>query len=356
MRFRFAGKKISSLVTALPPREVRFEDEMDNYGFSRQKSMKLKTVMGFDRHRLADPGVCASDLCLFGLEYLLAHAALRRDEVDALILVTQTPDHLLPPTSNLIQGRAGLGRDTLCMDINQGCAGFIVGLFQAFLLLETGVAKKVVVLNGDTLSHRVSPRDRNTFPIVGDAASAALVENDPDGPPVHGVIHMDGSGAKALIVPAGGARIPNSPETAVETDAGDGNFRSLNHFCMDGAAVFNFVQIEVPPMIDELLTFADCPRESVESFLFHQPNKFMLEKLADAMRVPREKVPNNVVTHFGNGSSVTIPTNICFNFGERLKKEKLRMCLGGFGVGLTWGGIVMDLGPMNVCDLVDYAP
>jgi hypothetical protein len=110
---RFSGKQISSLVTVVPPREVRFEDEIGDYGFPRAKSMKLGMVVGFDRHRLADAGTCASDLCLFGLQCLLAGRYLKPEEIDALVFVSQSPDHLIPPTSNLVQCRAGLAPGNL---------------------------------------------------------------------------------------------------------------------------------------------------------------------------------------------------------------------------------------------------
>ena len=354
MKFRFSGKKISSLVTVLPPREVRFEDEIENFGFSRQKSMKLKLVMGFDRHRLADEGTCASDLCCCGLEYLFQRQILRPEDPGALIFVTQSPDHLIPPTSNLIQGRMGLPINVLCLDINQGCAGFVVGLLQCFLLLELGLTDKVLLLNGDTLSHRVGKRDRNIYPMVGDAGSVAVVENDPAGPAIHGALYMDGAHARTLTIPAGGYRLPSTAETAVEVKLGDGNFRAQDHFFMDGPAVFNFVQSKVPALVDELLADAGCVKDNIESFVFHQPNKFMLEKLADGMGVGRDKVPSNIVEKFGNASSVTVPTNIVYNFGSVLKERTVRFCLGGFGVGLTWGAILMSLGPMQVCDLIEY--
>ena len=356
MNCSFSGKKISSLVVVAPPNEVRFEDEIGNFGFSRAKSIKLKMVMGFDRHRLADEGTCASDLCLFGLQHLVAGGHLRPEQIDALIFVSQSPDHLIPPTSNLIQGRAGLGRETFCLDINQGCAGFVVGLLQAFMMLELHLVERVVLMNGDTLSRRVGRRDRNIYPMVGDAGSVAVVENDPGGPPIHALLYMDGSRSKVLHIPAGGARLPSSPETGVEEDVGDGNFRSQEHFFMDGPAVFNFVQTEVPPMIDELLAKAGCSKDEVDFFLFHQPNRFMLEKLADAMKVPREKMPSNVVENFGNASSVTIPTCIAFNLSSSVRDQAQRVCLGGFGVGLTWGGILMNLGPMLACEVVEYRP
>ena len=105
------------------------------------------------------------------------------------------------------------------------------------------------------------------------------------------------------MIPAGGMRLPSSLETAVLEDDGDNNFRAKDHLRMDGSAVFNFVQVEVPPMIEGLLRKAGGPSEEVDCFLFHQPNRFMLQKLADKMKVPYDKMPNNIVEHYGNAAA-----------------------------------------------------
>ena len=123
---------------------------------------------------------------------------------------------------------------------------------------------------------------------------------------------------------------------------------------MDGAAVFAFVQSRVPTMIADLFAHAGKGDGDIDFYMFHQPNKFMLQKLADKMSVAHERMPNNIVSHFGNASSATIPTNITFNLSERLRSEKLRLCLAGFGVGLTWASLLIDVGPLQFCELIEF--
>ena len=123
---------------------------------------------------------------------------------------------------------------------------------------------------------------------------------------------------------------------------------------MDGSAVFNFVQVEVPPLIEALLSQAGVPMNAVDYFFCHQPNRFMLQKLADKMQIPYAKMPSNVVENFGNSSGVTIPTVITFNMKERLLKEKLKVCLAGFGVGLTWCAMLLDLGFLDFNNIIEY--
>ena len=134
----------------------------------------------------------------------------------------------------------------------------------------------------------------------------------------------------------------------------DGNLRSLDNLVMDGSAVFNFVQVEVPPMIEEILRTADKKVEDVDMFLFHQPNRFMLQKLAERLKVSFEKMPSNIVEHYGNSSGVTIPLTIAYNMRHRVVGDAINVCLAGFGVGLTWASMLMRLGPLNFCDMIEF--
>ena len=156
MNLTFHGKRISGLLGIVPAREHSFLEDMRSFAFPESRSRKLMEVMGYDKHRLVEPGVCVSDLAVHGLQNLFDRGLLGRDDFDALILVTQSPDHFMPPTSNIIQGRLNLKHDMLCLDLNQGCAGFIVGLLQAFLLLEQAGVRKVVLINADVLSRKTT--------------------------------------------------------------------------------------------------------------------------------------------------------------------------------------------------------
>ena len=354
MDFLFKNKRISGILTVLPHKRVTFEEEMTNYNFSPAKSMKLKLAMGYNEHRVAEKGQCSSDFCIFGLQYLFDNALLKPEEIDALLFVSQSPDYFMPPTSNLIQGHFGLKHDCLCLDINQGCAGYEIGLIEAFMLLEQDCVNKVVLMTADVLSPKVADQDRNSKPLVGDAAAITIVEKCSDGSLIHANVKMDGTGAMALNIPAGGFRLPSSPETAMIEEDASGNFRSKDNLVMQGDFVFNFVQREVPPMIEHLLQQANVARDEVDWYLFHQPNRFMLHKLADKLGIPYEKMPSNIVENFGNASGVTVPTNVSFNLGETVVEGSKKVCLAGFGVGLTWASIYMELGNLLFNQIIEY--
>ncbi len=353
MNLKFNDKKITGILSILPSKEVRFEDDIDNYNFSKAQSMKLKLIMGYDKRRIVEKET-VSDLCINGFNHLFQKGVLKKEDLDALILVTQSPDYFMPPTSHVIHGALGLKQDMICMDINQGCSGYVIGLNQAFQLLDQEHINKVALLNADTLSKKVSPKDRNNNPQIGDGASITIIEKDQEKSTIHGMVKVEGKGADVLIIPAGGYKTPSSAETAIMKEDDAGNVRSLDHLMMKGDEVFNFVQREIPVMVDELMTLANTEKSDVDYFMFHQPNKFMLKKLADKMGVAYEKMPNNIVEKFGNSSGVSIPTTIAFNIGERLKNESFLICLAGFGVGLSWATILLHMGHLDFCEIIDY--
>ena len=158
MNLTFSNRKITGILTVLPSIVVTFDEEMDNYNFSKEQSAKLKKIMGFGSHRISDENVCCSDLAIRGLNHLFDKGVLNKEEIDAIIFVSQTPDYIMPATSFIIHGALSLGSDVYCVDINQGCTGYLVGLQQAFMLLGQETISKVVLINADILSKKVSKK------------------------------------------------------------------------------------------------------------------------------------------------------------------------------------------------------
>lgn len=349
MFFSFKDKKISGIALIVPENERAFVDDMKLFNADERRSARLAKVMGYDKHRIAPDDVAASDMVEFGLNRLFESGDLKKDEIDALIYVTASPDHFLPPTSRILHGRLGLRQDIYCLDITQGCCAFEEGLIQSFMLLDQPAVNKVVLVTTDVLSHKVSPKDRNSYPLIGDAASITVVEKTDVGNSIQAVIKNDGTRAMALQIPAGGFRMPCSAETAVLHADDEGNERSLDNLVMDGTAVFNFVMQDVPPMLFDLFGRAHLTKDDFDWFLFHQPNRFMLQKLAEKLEVPYEKMPSNVVEKYGNSSGTTVPAVTVLTFEGKDMPAKQKVCFSGFGVGLTWAAVIMDLYPLEFC-------
>lgn len=356
MDLQFRNKRVSGTLTVVPELVRHFEDEAENYDFTAAQRTQLTSLMGYNTHRVvSDPEICVSDLCLWGLKHLFQERLLVPEEIDGLILVTQTPDFLVPATSSVIHGRAGLKRDCFCLDINQGCTGFNVGLIQAFMLLEQPTIDKVVVLNADILSRKVSVKDKSSYPLIGDAASITVVERSSSESEalIHANIQNDGTRCDAMKIPAGGLRMPSSVETASLTE--DGGVRARDHLVTKGDVLFSFVQTEVPPMIMRVLKAADLSIADIDYFMFHQPNKFALTKLAAKLGVDSERIPSSVVENLGNPSSASIPAAMAYDddASEALTSGTHRLCLAGFGVGLSMSAMLINAGPMDFCKLIE---
>ena len=347
MYFSFKNKKITGVALIVPENERSFLDDMKMFNADERRSMRLAKVMGYDKHRIAPDNVAASDFVEYGFKNLFESGNLEREDIDALIYVTASPDHFLPPTSRILHGKLGFKQETYCIDITQGCAAFEDGLIQAFLLLDQPAINKVALVTTDVLSHKVSKKDRNSYPLIGDAASITIIEKSETENNIEAVILNDGTRADALKIPAGGFRMPCSAETSVLQADEEGNERALDNLVMDGTAVFNFVMQDVPPMLFDLFKRANHSKDDFDWFLFHQPNRFMLQKLAEKLEVPYEKMPANVVEKYGNSSGTTVPAVTVLTFEGKEMPAKQRVCFSGFGVGLTWAAVVMDISPFD---------
>lgn len=352
MQAVFKGKRISAILGILPEAEVMFDDEVGNYSFPEKQTLRLKRVMGYEKHRLSKSDSSAADFAVFGLRHMLRENWISKDEIGALIVVTLCPDYFVPHVSSIVHGELGLSQETICMDMPQGCCGYLLGLMESFLLLEHLQGKKAVLVNVDILSHKVSNRDRNDYPLIGDGAAISIIENAADEKEIYYEMHMDGARRDALKIPAGAFRMPSTPETGIMQDLGDGNFRALDHMHMDGSAVFNFVQTEVPPLIEHALKETGNQVDDIDYYLFHQPNKFMLQKLAEKIGIPFEKLPMNLVENYGNPSGASIPLVTVHNLRDQLKERRYQCCLSAFGSGLAWGAMVMELGCLENCEMI----
>jgi 3-oxoacyl-[acyl-carrier-protein] synthase III len=304
---------------------------------------KIYAKTGIRTRHIAAPGECASDLAYSAAEKVIADTRLDPSSVDFLLYCTQTPDYLLPTTACLLQHRLGLPMSCGALDFNLGCSGYIYGLGLAKALIESGQARTILLLTADTYSRLVNRADKSVRTLFGDGAAATLIvardEETLVGPFVYGT---DGAGAQNLIVPTGGMRRPVVAQAELVHDD-SGNARTVNDLFMDGAEIFNFTLRMVPTAVEDLLTRAGIWQESVDLFVFHQANAFMLDHLRRKLRIPAEKFVV-AMEQVGNTVSASIP--IALHHAQehgRLTPGALVM-LVGFGVGYSWGATLIRWG------------
>lgn len=348
---RIAGVRIAGLASAVPRTVVETTSLTDR--FSEDDLRKIIKGTGVRRRRVAPEGMCTSDMCFAAGERLLDALAWKREEVDALVFVSQTPDYLLPATSCLLQHRLGLPSSCAAFDVGLGCSGYVYGLWLASHLVASGASKRCLLAVGEVSGRRIHPRDRSAVALFGDAGTVTALEaTDDRSSPWTFQLGTDGAGAGHLIVPAGGCRLLPSPATAVEREYADGNPRSLNDLYMDGSEIFLFALDRVPPLIRETLAAAGWSAEQVEAFVLHQANEFMLKHVAKSMKLPLDKVPL-ILEDFGNTSSASIPLTMTQKLAAPLRDGPRDLLLAGFGVGLSWGAVTMRVGPVVVPPLVE---
>lgn len=351
----FKNKTITSVLTVLPQQEVSFDSEMGDYGYSEMKMRKLKKLMGYNTRRCSKPGEGVSDYAIYGIQHLIDKQLISKEEIGVIIVTSTTPDYFIPQTSNLIQGHFGIDIDCVCLDISQGCCGYSVGLTTAFMVLEHVPNKKALVVCGDMMSRKIGTRDRASRPIIGDAVTITVVENCENDKTVYCCLKNEGGDAMSVNIPAGGNKLPCSPETAIEVEDEAGNWRSQNQFFMEGDLVFNFIINETPKMVFEMLDYAGVKTDDIASFVCHQPNAFILKKLAEKLEVDQSKVPNDTTSIYGNSNSATIPVTFCQHYKEIYDgSEENKIFFTSFGSGLALGGVIIDLPALKYCNMIDY--
>ena len=330
---RVSGIKISGIASAVPDVIYKLAEDADVFGTAEIE--KISSTTGIRERRVAPTGVCTSDLCLKAAEQLLGSMSLDVKTIDALILVTQTPDYPLPATACSLHSRLGLPDGCAAFDVNLGCSGYTYGLWLASHLIAGGAANRVLLLAGETATRRINAFDRSAKPLFGDAGTATILETDSGAGEIGFVLGTDGAGQNDLMIPAGGLRLP-ACEVACESKVyEDGNPRRLIDLYMDGSAVFVFTLNRVIPLIKSALKEANWDCDSLDFAVLHQANEFMLKHIAKSVKIPWSKVPCSL-RHFGNTSSASIPLTMTTQMCRDGVIRADRLLLAGFGVGLSW--------------------
>ena len=337
-------------IAAAVPKQV-----INNYKFTEffEEDVVKEVVdkVGVYQRRVADQNTCASDLCFAAAEKLFADNKIDRDEIDAVIFISQTADYRMPATAIILQDKLGLPSSALAFDINIGCSGFVYGLSIAYsYLLQAGI-NKVLLLDGETRTKAYSFKDRTTGFIFGDAGVAALLDKDNIYGKSYFSLNSDGSRHELIKIDAGGYRKPSTCETVREKVVDEyGNVRTEEQGYMNGADVFNFVIREIPKNIKEMYEFSGSNKEDIDQFVFHQANSFMNNYLAKKLKIDNEKVPATI-HKYGNTSSVSIPLTIVSEL-DHLKNIPQKIMLCGFGVGLSWGTAILNFNS-NISEIVE---
>lgn len=333
--------KITDIAGYLPKNTLTNSALGDLYrGWSADKIFE-KT--GISNRYIASPEETAGDLAYEAAQTLFAQGKINKTDVDFLIFCTQAPDYILPTTACVLQNRLQLSTSIGAIDINLGCSGYVYSLSLAKGLIESGAARSVLILTADTYSKYINPLDKSVRTIFGDGASATMVQGVVSEKPFIGpfIFGTDGSGAGNLIVPSGLFRLPSSVETCQIMEDESGNARSADDLYMNGAEVMSFSLREVPKAINNLLEKSRLSKESIDFFVLHQANRFMLQALSKKLRLKEDRLPI-LMENCGNTVSSSIPLAMLAMQDRGDFQVEKQLMLVGFGVGYSWAACLLN--------------
>lgn len=359
MFYDMPNVRIAAVRAAVPANEISLDEEAEFYGGSLKKIARLKAVLGMDKRRVCPADVTASDLCAYAAQALFKDYPEYRHKIDALVFVSQSPDWLQPATACELQNRLGLPQSCAAFDVNQGCTGYIYGLWLASSIIAAG-AENTLLLVGDANPRGRDKRNRVTAPVFGDGGSATLVIKKPGAPAVSFSFGTDGSGFETIIVPAGQARIPYSRDVRENDDLSayyidpSNTPWQLGDTFMDGGAVFNFTMEKVPPHIREMLARNKLPPQDLRWLILHQANKHIVDTIAEKAGIELAKAPDSSFSKYGNLASASIPAALCEAFADIKSPGMTLMC--GYGIGLAWGSCLCDLEHLDCSPVMDFIP
>ena len=299
---------------------------------------KIATKVGVNQRHVASEDETATDLAVKAGEKLFAATPeIKREDIDFVLLCTQSPDYLLPTSACLAQDRLGLRTNIGALDYNLGCSGYVYGLSLAKGLIAGGIAQNVLLLTAETYNKHLHPRDKGNRTIFGDAATATVVSTEGYAEIGNFSLGTNGQGAENLIIHSGGARHPEKVNDLSFDE--NGNPHSSDFLFMNGAEIFSFTQKNVPIVVKDTLEKNGLTHDDVNMFVFHQANSYMLNFLRKKIKIAPERFYVNM-SDIGNTVSNSIPIALADARQENVLNGPVLIC--GFGVGYSWGGCILN--------------
>ena len=317
--------------------------------FTKEEADLFDATVGIKNRYIAPDHICASDLCFDAAERLIAGLGWDKESIDVLLFASVTGDYKTPPTSAILQDRLGLPASTFVLDVPMGCCGCMYGINVAGNLLSAGSAKRALLLVGDTAMRMGSSKDKSRVPLFGDCGTALALEYDPEAADIIIDFNTMGSGFKALMTPHGGYRHPITREESFEyEDFGNGIVRAPKDALINGMDVFSFAITKPPISVRTMLEEQNLDKDKdVDFFLIHQANKLIVDRIVKKLKLPTDKVPYNL-QKFGNLGGASILMLMVSEIADELSSRPMTLVCSSFGLGLTWGTMLLRTRQMLV--------
>ena len=317
-----AGLKIHAAAHYVPPGVLTNED-IGAWVDTTDEWITKRTGI---KQRYISLGENTSDLCTKVAKKLLEKAEFAPEDIEVILIATVTPDYLSPSVACMVQEAIG-AKNAFAMDINAACTGFVYGMSVAQKYLASGYGN-VMLIGAEVLSKYVDWKDRSTCILFGDGAGGVILSGNEDKIYVE---KLRSRGSKVITV--------SRQEVVNAFCAGD---RKMDYIKVEGREVFEFAVKSVPENIDEVLKHAKMTPDDVDYIIPHQANRRIIEGIASKMKIDISKFFINI-ENYGNTSSASIPIALSEMMEKGLVGEGDKIVIAGFGGGLTWGSILIEL-------------
>lgn len=321
------GSRILGIEYFLP--ELILSNQDIERVFPDWNATKVEKKVGIKQRHIASENESSLDLALNAAEKLLN--SFNRETIDFVLFCTQSPEYLLPTSACIIQDKLKLKNSIGAIDFNLGCSGYIYGLALAKGLINSGISRNVLLLTAETYSKFIATEDVSNRSIFGDAGTATLIGYSDEEHIGEFVLGTDGKGAENLIV-----KKPTAKD----------NYKLFENECptiyMNGPEIFNFTIETIPPLIKETWSKNNCSFEDIKYLILHQANKYILDFLISNMGIDSDKCHVDMI-NYGNTVSNTIPIALKDSLDRKTISEGDLVQLAGFGVGYSWGSVVVKI-------------
>jgi len=329
----------------VPPGVVTNDDLVERYGIDTNDEWIRKRT-GIEERRFAEEGQTTSDFGVHDAQQAMDAAGLKKTDIDMILFATLSPDMAFPGSGVVMQRKMGFLEDTPhfvpCLDIRNQCSGFLYGLGTAAAMVRSGAYKNVLLVGSENHSAALdlSTRGRTVASLFGDGAGAVVVSATEEDRGVRcWFLGADGRHAETLC-----QRVWDMSKRPFIPPGEDGRGiveRELMWAHMDGRTVFkNAVERMIMALMqacwDQQITPGD-----IDLFFFHQANLRINQYVQKQLRIPDEKVCNNI-QRYGNTTAATIPILLAEAEQDGRLKPGMKVAMVAFGSGFTWGSAIVD--------------
>lgn len=328
---------IHSIAYYLPEKVVTNEELVKD--FPEWNAEKVSKKTGIHQRHIAAKDETAGDMAEIAANKLFQEAHVLPEEIDFILLCTQSPDYFLPTTACILQKKLGIPITSGALDYNLGCSGYVYGLALSKGLIMAGIAKNVLLITAETYNKHIHPMDKGNRSLFGDAATATLISTKGFAKIGNFALGTDGNGAENLIVKTGAFR-EKEKRNELGKDEG-GYINSPDYLYMNGSEIFNFTLDKVPSLLNNVLNTNSLGMENIDLYVFHQANKFMLDTIRKVCGIPKNKFFIDI-ENTGNTVSSTIPIAMKKAKNEAILHIGMKVMIAGFGVGYSWGGCILE--------------